>query len=141
MFQRFNLTTGAPIGEPGPLPEALVGLEEFVLLNPSAHLHPDAVTQLGLEGVGFEYVPPPPPEPPPPEPRRITRIGFLQRIPAEKRIAIRAAAKADPVIEDFLDLVSATDLIELDHPDTLMGVQYLVMIGHITQADAEALLA
>jgi len=79
--------------------------------------------------------------PPPPEIRRVSRIAFLQRLDGSTRRAIRAAAKTDAVIEDFLDLVYATDLIELDHPDTLAGVAYLVMCELLSEAEAEALLA
>lgn len=74
-------------------------------------------------------------------PRRTSRIAFMQRMAVPTRIAVRTAGKSDPLIEDFLDLLTATDLVELDHADTLMGVQYLVMQGLLTQAEAEALLA
>lgn len=137
LYQRVN-SQGQNVGEPGPLPEALRGLDDSVLDDLDAHFDPQALQQLGLAGAGFLPVEPPEPEP---EPRRITRIGFMQRIPTPKRIAIRTASKTDAVIEDFLDLLAATDLIELEHPDTLMGVQYLVMQGLLTQAEAEAVVA
>jgi hypothetical protein len=139
LYQRVN-EQGQHVGPPAPLPEAVRGASDEVLADLNAYFDHQALLQLGLLGAGFLPVPPEPPPEPEPEPKRITRIGFMQRIPTPKRIAIRVAAKTEPIIEDFLDLLSATDLIELDHPDTLMGVQYLVMQGLLTQAEAEAVL-
>lgn len=138
LYQRINATTGLLVGEPAPLPSNLVGLKDESLANLEQALGSTIAHELGFGGAGFLPVEPPEPEP---EPRRITRIGFMQRIPTPKRIAIRTASKTDAVIEDFLDLLAATDLIELEHPDTLMGVQYLVMQGLLTQAEAEAVVA
>jgi len=134
IYQRRDLETGEDIGLPGPLPEDLWGslsdgdLEHLADLNPAAH----------YAGQGFFRVPDPEPEP---VVRRLSRIAFLQRLGAPKRIQIRGAAKTDVVVEDFLDLLGATDLIELDNADTLAGVQYLVAHNLLTEADAEALLA
>lgn len=137
MYQRIQLPS-TNIGEPGPLPDALVGLTDDVLADLSVHLDAGALAELGLTGVGFVRVADPEPEP---TVRRITRIGFLQRMDPAKRIAIRTAAKTDVLIEDFLDLLGATDLVELDHPDTVMGLGYLVAQGLLTSEDAEVIRA
>lgn len=81
--------------------------------------------------------------PPEPEPvmRRTSRIEFLQRIPAEKRIAIRQAGKTDLVIEDFLDLLSATDWVELDNDDTVNALTYIVGLGLLTFGDVAVIRA
>lgn len=73
--------------------------------------------------------------------RYIPKVVFMQRMAASARIAVRQAAKTDPYIEDFLDLLAATIEVNLDDPDTLAGVQYLVASELLTQAEAEALLA
>lgn len=134
LYQRKRLSNGQNIGSPAPLPADLVGfltdadLERLAELNPAAE----------YAGHGFFRVPDPEPEP---EPRRISRIGFLQRIPTEKRIAIRTAAKTDVLIEDFLDLLGATDIIELDHEATVAGLAYLVSENLLTADDVEAIRA
>lgn len=134
LYQRKRLSNGQNIGSPAPLPADLVGfltdadLERLAELNPAAE----------YAGHGFFRVPDPEPEP---APRRISRIGFLQRIPTEKRIAIRTAAKTDVLIEDFLDLLGATDIIELDHEATVAGLAYLVGESLLTAQDVEAIRA
>lgn len=135
LYQRRLLSDMSDIGEPGPLPQELVGLTDESLADLSAAISPAARELLACEGHGFF------PVPEAAAPRRISRIAFLQRIATAKRIAIRTAAKTDPVIEDFLDLLGATDLIELEHADTLGGVQYLVAQGLLTQGEAEALVS
>lgn len=139
-YQRKNLSDGSSIGAEGPLPRELWGLGEDILSDLSGHLDPKACEELGYVGQGFFLIAPPPQEPEP-EVRRISRIAFMQRIPGEKRIAIRTAAKSDPILEDFLAMLEAASLIELDHADTSAGVQYLVAGGHLTTEEATALLA
>src|SRR3990167_3110566 len=134
LYQRISLATSEPIGEPGPLPADLLGgltdadLAVLGTLGPAEH----------YVGLGFLPVEP---DPAPAPVRRLARIAFLQRLPPLKRIGIRTAAKTDVFIEDFLDLLSATDLIELDHADTLAGVGYLISQSLLTQEEAETLLA
>lgn len=133
-YQRKTLATGENIGAPGPLPADLVGgltdadLERLGELGPAAH----------YAGQGFFRVADPEPEP---AVRRITRIGFMQRMDPAKRMAIRTAAKTDIVIEDFLDLLAATDLVELDHADTIAGLGYLVSQELLTTDDVADLRA
>ncbi|NRA52376.1 MAG: hypothetical protein HRU12_24885, partial [Phaeodactylibacter sp.] len=44
---------------------------------------------------------------------RITKLAFKNRMTSAERIAIRAAATTDPVIFDFMDLVSDATYIDL----------------------------
>jgi len=71
----------------------------------------------------------------------ISVLAFLRRFPQQKRIAIRASN--DPIIEDFLALLYSTrkSEVELDDPDTIAGVGYLVSQGFLTEAEAAEVLA
>lgn len=130
-YQRIRLPD-TPMGAPGPLPPELVGLSDAVLANLSAYL-PEASSELGYAGQGFI-----------PVVRAIPALEFKQRIPASVRIAIRdAAAAGDKEIADFLDLLNTPGpgLIELDHPDTIAGVDYLLAHNLVTADQAAALRA
>lgn len=130
-YQRIQLPD-TPLGAPGPLPPELVGLADAALANLSASL-PEASVELGYAGQGFV-----------PVERTISALAFKQRLPAANRMAIRAAATAgDAIITDFLDLLDTPGqgLIELDHPDTIAGVDYLVAQDLITADQADALRA
>lgn len=59
----------------------------------------------------------------------LTQLAFLRRFTAPERIAIRAST--DPVIQDFLQLVSLAQEILVTDPDTQMGVGYLAQQGFI----------
>ncbi len=59
----------------------------------------------------------------------LTQLAFLRRFTASERIAIRAST--DPVIQDFLQLVSLAQEILVTDPDTQMGVGYLAQQGFI----------
>lgn len=130
-----RILDGGDVGEPGPLPPELVGLDDASLANLSW-----ADASLGYVGRGFFPVEVQEPAPPA-EPRRLPRIAFLQRIAVGTRLAIRAAAKTDPLIEDFLDLLAATATVELDHADTVAGLGYLVAEGLLTTQEQSAIRA
>lgn len=61
-----------------------------------------------------------------PEPIRETAISksaWLKRFTQAERIGIRTLAKANPVVEDFLELLNAApDVVHLDDPDMVAGV-------------------
>lgn len=71
------------------------------------------------------------PDTPAPAPvtQPLTQLAFLRRFTAPERIAIRAST--DPVIQDFLQLVSLAQEILVTDPDTQMGVGYLAQQGFI----------
>lgn len=131
LYQKKTVA-GQPVGAPAELPFDLVGLSDETLAELSW-----TDPALGYHGFKFEPVEVTDPNAPP---RRIGRLPFMQRIPPPARIAIRSAGKVDVIVEDFLDLLAASDVIELDHPDTQMGVGYLVQQGLLTEQEAADLL-
>jgi hypothetical protein len=82
-------------------------------------------------------VPPPPPTPLPT--REIHVVEFMQRVPTAKRIAIREAAKSDPILEDFLDIMDKAQQVILDAPNVLSGLSYLVALNLLTQQEARVI--
>lgn len=128
-YQRVSLVDGSPIGQPGPLPADLQGgLSDADL----ARLGDLPSASPAYAGLGFV-----------PVTRAISALAFKQRLTAEERIAIRSAAASDPVIADFLDLLGTpgSGMIELDHPDTVAGVDYLVAHDLLTEDRAAAIRA
>jgi hypothetical protein len=125
LYQRRNLATGEDIGEPGPIPRELLGLADESLANLNW-----ADASLGYTGQGLF-----------PFSRKVTALAFKQRLTAAERIAIRAAATSDPVIADFLDLLSSASTVDLDHADTVSGVDYLVSTELLTAERAAELRA
>jgi hypothetical protein len=73
--------------------------------------------------------------------RRASQIEVLQRIPQAKRWAILTAAKTDVVIEDIMGLLRATLQVELDDPDLIAGLAYLVSKNLLTTADVAVIRA
>ncbi len=71
---------------------------------------------------------------------RLTRIKFKQRMTAAERIAVRAAADVNPIIFDFLDLVSDATYIDLSLPETIAGVSYLESESHLAVGRADEIL-
>ena len=71
---------------------------------------------------------------------RLTRIKFKQRMTAAERIAIRAAADVNPIVFDFMDLVSDATYIDLSLPETIAGVGYLESEGHLAVGRADEIL-
>jgi len=73
-------------------------------------------------------------------PVQISQTEFLRRIPAQKRIAIRAAAKTSPELADYMALLDATLTVNLADPDTIGGIKALVAAGILTQDEADVIL-
>lgn len=71
---------------------------------------------------------------------RITKLAFKSRMTAAERIAIRAAGDVDPIIFDFMDLVSDAQFIDLSRQDTQDGVNYLESQGHLAEGRASEIL-
>lgn len=80
-----------------------------------------------------------PPEPAP-APLSWPALEFLRRIPAGARIAMRAAAKIDPVMEDGLGLLDRADTVHADDPDLVRLLGYCVAQGHITAQERDTIL-
>lgn len=126
-YQRKNLADMSDIGSAGPVPAELRGLADISLADLSW-----ADPALGYSGQGFF-----------PVIRTVSALAFKQRLTGAERIAIRAAAASDAVITDFLDLLDTPGqgLIELDHPDTVAGMAYLVAHSLLTADRAAAIRA
>lgn len=90
----------------------------------------------------YNHIPVPPPAP---EPRTITGIAFLRRFTLAQRIAIRALAATDPIVQDFMALLDAAIAaggdVYLDDPDTAAGVAYLVAQLPDANIDSSVILA
>ena len=83
------------------------------------------------------------PTPPIVAPARVelTKYQFLARIPTPKRIAIRAAAKEDPIIEDAMMMLDMATGVFVDDPMTVGLVTYLQAAGFLSAEEAAAVLA
>ena len=73
--------------------------------------------------------------------RLITKLEYLRRFTTAERVAIRAAAATNPVLEDYLKLMELAQEINLDDPDTLAAVQMLEQSGLIASGRATEVLA
>ena len=137
LYQRKTLPSTL-MGDPAPLPAALVGLSDACLADLSASV-PEAAQELGYAGQGFFPVEPPPP--PPPVVDELNKIDFLRLFTQAERIAIRDAAKTNALIADYEDMLKATDKPRLSDPDIQTGVPLLELAGHIGVGRAAQILA
>ena len=76
-----------------------------------------------------------------PVPRTITKLEYLRRFTTAERVAIRAAASENPVLDDYLKLMELAQEINLDDPDTVAAVQMLEQSGLIAAGRAAEVLA
>lgn len=132
LYQQKLLADMSDVGEPGPLPQPLVGRLSQADLEDLSW----TPEELGLRGYGFFVVAGPGPEP---DIRRVPRVRFIQRIPIAKRAGI--VVSDNPLVKAFLFTLQATETVELDNDDTVAGVAYLVSQSLLTDDEAEALLA
>ncbi|MEX2524432.1 MAG: hypothetical protein WD750_05705 [Gammaproteobacteria bacterium] len=90
------------------------------------------VTPPGLRVVG----------PPAPAPRASwSSRAFLDRFTRQERIDIRTAAKSEPLIEDYLDMLRTARRVYADDPDTQEGLTLLVQAGLLTETRRQEILA
>lgn len=66
----------------------------------------------------------------------ITVYEFLSRMTPQERVGIRATAKTNPIVEDFMDLLNRSGAVYPNNQDVQMGLQYLVAIGGLTAGRA-----
>jgi len=77
-----------------------------------------------------------------PTARDLTPVQYLKRFTQAERIAIRAAAASNPVVNDYLQLMNAvTDVVHLDDPDTVAGLNAMEAAGLIGTGRAAAIRA
>lgn len=71
----------------------------------------------------------------------LTKLDFLRRFTTQERIAIREAAKTDPVIFDAMDLLNMATYVSLTDQDTINLVGYLALQGVVAQTRVSEILA
>lgn len=69
-----------------------------------------------------------------------TAYEFLNRLTASERADIRQRALTDPNVADFLMLATAAQEILSDDPVTIIGMDYMVLIGVFTQSRRNEIL-
>ncbi len=71
----------------------------------------------------------------------ITKLQFLQRFTQEERIAIREAAKTNPYVEDFLELLNAASEVNVEYQPTIDAINALISLGLIAATSKPDILA
>lgn len=137
LYQRKTLPDTL-MGDPAPLPAELVGLSDACLADLSAAA-PEAAEELGFAGQGFFPVPPPPP--PPPVVDELNKIDFLRLFTQAERITIRQAAKVNPQVEDYQDMLNQAVIVRLSDPDIQTGIPALEAAGILAPGRAAQILA
>lgn len=69
-----------------------------------------------------------------------TSYEFLNRLTASERADIRQRALTDPNVADFLMLATAAQEVRSDDPVTIIGMDYMVLIGVFTQSRRDEIL-
>jgi hypothetical protein len=72
---------------------------------------------------------------------KLTKLDFLNRMTAEERIGIRAAAAVSPAIADYMAMLDAAQDVDLTDARTIGGVQALEGAGLIGAGRAAEILA
>lgn len=77
----------------------------------------------------WDAVGPRAPSQPMPESRTISRGDFVARLTLPELAALAAAQQASPAIAALVLRVQTAEVIRLDHPDTIAGLDALVAAG------------
>lgn len=72
---------------------------------------------------------------------KMTRGKFIDRIPSEKHAALIELTKTDPMLAAAKHKLDIRDYIDIEDPQTIMFVVYMKMIGQLTEAEGDAMLA
>ena len=70
-----------------------------------------------------------------------TKLEHLRRFTQDERVAIRNAAKAIPVLEDYMALLELAEEINITDPDTIAAVQMLETSGLLAVGRASEILS
>jgi len=125
--------------------------------NPEECYHPDVAKNYDTEvpdeavnGDGWvdgELVKPSVPEPTPPEPAPVVRpvvsaVEFMLLFTSPERVSLKALRPADPVLDDFFDLLEDPRLTEvnLNLQSTVNALDYMISIGELTAERKEEIL-
>ena len=79
-------------------------------------------------------------QPPAAANQTLTKLEYLRRFTADERVAIRAAAAANPALEDYLQLMELAQDINTGDPDTIAAVTMLEQAGLIAAGRAQEIL-
>lgn len=71
----------------------------------------------------------------------MTKLTFMRRFSAQELIALREAAKTDPILDDAQRLLDWAQEVDVADPDTQRLVGYLAQIGIIEPEDVVRILA
>jgi len=137
LYQRKTLPS-ILMGVPAPLPSELVGLSDASLADLSAALGV-AADETGFAGQGFFPFTPEPPPPPPVD--ELHKVDFLRLFTQAERIAIRQAAKLNPVVEDYQAILDAATIIRLSDADIQEGIPELEDAGLLAPGRAAQILS
>jgi DNA-binding MarR family transcriptional regulator len=69
----------------------------------------------------------------------VSRLDFLRRFTRAERIALRAAETTDPVVADFLLMLTLAEDVDLTSPDVTDGLAYLEANGFVTSVRGVAI--
>lgn len=72
--------------------------------------------------------------------RILTKLEYLRRFTQDERVAIRTAAKANAVLEDYLALLELAEEVNLGDADTIAAVQMLEAAGLLAAGRAGEIL-
>ena len=138
LYQRKTLPD-TNMGDPAPLPAELVGLSDDSLADLSAALGV-AADETGYAGQGFFPFTPEPPPPPPVD--EIYKVDFMRLFTQAERIAIRQAAKLNPVVEDYQAILDASpEKVRLSDADIQEGIPELEDAGLLAPGRAAQILS
>lgn len=69
-----------------------------------------------------------------------TKLEFLTRFTVPERIAIRIAAKTDPVVEDFMALLNIAEFVSNLDPNLKPALDYLAQLGILVAGRVDKIL-
>lgn len=104
-----------------------------VPVDPPFNSEEDALERLDeVEGKGYEggvliAIPPPPPE----YTGLTSVLSFRNRMTMAEKQAIYTASSSDVVVKMFLDDLAAASYVDVEDPQTIAGIDYLIGAGLI----------
>ena len=71
----------------------------------------------------------------------LTKYQFLDRFTMNERLAIRAAAKVDPIVDDFMAMLDISQEVQLNNPLVYQGLFYLAYTGKLDSGRIDQILS
>lgn len=69
----------------------------------------------------------------------MSKLSFLNRFTLQERMTARAST--DPVIVDILKMLDLAEIVDLNYPPTIQGIQYMASLGILTAERAVEVLS